>query len=134
MLNVTDWALVILPRSRLHKWYCVPHALCPRTNPGDAIGTCLAAHKLMLLQGAWCRTRIPNESIRDMLPPSIPNALVKGHYPACLKLVRSPTHGNPPRADTTLGADPTMKVLCEELYDMPGQLQGRTFAGLLQPL
>ncbi|KAL7231620.1 hypothetical protein ACSBR2_009786 [Camellia fascicularis] len=114
-LNVTDWAFVILPRSRLHERHCVPHALCPRTNPGDAIGiypTCLAAHKLMLLQGAWCRTRIPNESIRDMLPPSIPDALVRRHDPAYLILVHSPTHGNPPRADTTLGADPTMKVLC----------------------
>ncbi|THG07821.1 hypothetical protein TEA_002046 [Camellia sinensis var. sinensis] len=116
MPSVTDWALVILPRSRLHEWYCVPPcAFCPRINLGDAIGiypACLAAHKLMHLQGAWCRTRIPNESVRDMLPPPVPDALVRGTLP-CLPPYLSvplPT-GNPPSADTTLGADPTMMVL-----------------------
>ncbi|KAL7175501.1 hypothetical protein ACSBR2_029157 [Camellia fascicularis] len=42
--------------------------LCPRTNPEDAMGiypACLAAHKLMRLQCPWCRTRIPNELVRD---------------------------------------------------------------------
>ncbi|XP_028067251.1 uncharacterized protein LOC114270060 [Camellia sinensis] len=114
--SVTDWALVILPRSRLHEWYCVPPcAFCPRINLGDAIGiypACLAAHKLMRLQGAWCRTRIPNESVRDMLPPPVPDALIRGTLPClspCLS-VPLPT-GNPPRVDTTPGVDPTMKVL-----------------------
>ncbi|THG03441.1 hypothetical protein TEA_013959 [Camellia sinensis var. sinensis] len=42
-----------------------PGALCPRTNPGNAIAVylaCLAAQKQMRLQDAWCRTHIPNES------------------------------------------------------------------------